>query len=496
MTELLISSSILISVLAAERLLLRRRIPPGLQYALWLLVLLRLMLPFSLVASPVSAAGAVERLVETAAETAPAAPVTEARGWGPEEILPVIWIAGSCVMGVWFAAVELRLHRRLRRSRRCLTHRGPLPVYVSDELTSPCLHGIFHPAVYLTKPAAEDPFRARIAYIHEFTHWRHRDHLWSAARVLCLVVYWFDPFVWLAAFLSKQDGELYCDAASIRTLGEESRFAYGRALLELNGSPGRSRLGFGALALSGGAKRLRERIARLAYGRKAAVLPTAAAAVIILAAAGCAFSSPAAESVSASLSPLFVTPTPIPTPTPLGAAVSAQPESLPTPTPASTPTPTPLPTAATPEPTPTVTPFVQSFRTIPAQTQEEPTPTPLRAEPTAVPDEPTPTMPSTVPDSPPPDMISETPVPVTPAVSEDEIPAEQEDADDPEIAVPALTPPTEENTEIVVRDRRADFVDSEPPAPDMPSTVPDSPPPTMPSAVPDSLPPATGTDEP
>ena len=54
MTEVLVSSTVLILALAALRLLLRGRINPRLQYALWLLAALRLLLPVPLVNSPVS----------------------------------------------------------------------------------------------------------------------------------------------------------------------------------------------------------------------------------------------------------------------------------------------------------------------------------------------------------------------------------------------------------------------------------------------------------
>ena len=59
MLEILISSTVLILALTALRFLLRGKINPRLQYALWLLAALRLLLPVSLVRSPVSVMNAV-----------------------------------------------------------------------------------------------------------------------------------------------------------------------------------------------------------------------------------------------------------------------------------------------------------------------------------------------------------------------------------------------------------------------------------------------------
>ena len=65
MTEILLSSSLLILALALLRRLLRGRIDPRLQYGLWLLVALRLLIPGTLFTMPVSIAGAAENLRES-----------------------------------------------------------------------------------------------------------------------------------------------------------------------------------------------------------------------------------------------------------------------------------------------------------------------------------------------------------------------------------------------------------------------------------------------
>ncbi len=57
MTEMILPSSVLILAVILLRRALRGRIAPGLQYALWLLAALRLLIPGPLVPAPVSAAG-------------------------------------------------------------------------------------------------------------------------------------------------------------------------------------------------------------------------------------------------------------------------------------------------------------------------------------------------------------------------------------------------------------------------------------------------------
>ena len=65
MTEILVTSSVLIAVIALLRLVLRGKISQRVQYALWLLVAIRLLVPVSFVSSPVSVMNAVEPVTET-----------------------------------------------------------------------------------------------------------------------------------------------------------------------------------------------------------------------------------------------------------------------------------------------------------------------------------------------------------------------------------------------------------------------------------------------
>ena len=62
MSEIILTSSVLILVIALLRRVLRGRISSRVQYALWLLAALRLLIPGVLFPSPVSVVGAAEEL--------------------------------------------------------------------------------------------------------------------------------------------------------------------------------------------------------------------------------------------------------------------------------------------------------------------------------------------------------------------------------------------------------------------------------------------------
>ena len=266
MKEILLTSSVLILALAALRRLLRGRISLRLQYALWLLAAVRLLVPVQLGQSPISVLNLVpepesqavqpaepgiagsgtvgEQIPEPEAdaygETAPSgesiAPVGEparrpAASWS--DVLGWIWLAGCAGMALWFLWVNLRFRRRAKAGAVGVEADCPLPVFRSAAVPSPCLVGLVRPRIYLTPVCLESPEGLRHVLAHEETHWRHRDPWWALVRGVCLCLYWFNPLVWWAADLSRRDGELACDEGAIRRLGERERLAYGRTLVAL-----------------------------------------------------------------------------------------------------------------------------------------------------------------------------------------------------------------------------------------------------------------------
>ena len=207
--------------------------------------------------------------------------------------LRYIWYAGIALVAVWFLFVNLRFARRLRRQgvpyTEGLPMDCPLPVYVVDGLSTPCLAGLLRPAIYLNRAALNSGHLDHIL-THELVHYRHRDHWWAVVRCACLAVQWFNPLVWAAAYLSRQDCETACDASAIGRLGEGERLAYGHTLVNMIAA-GRhpAALFQTATTMTGSLTSIRLRVTLIAQKPRMTALTLAAALVVSLVAAGCAF---------------------------------------------------------------------------------------------------------------------------------------------------------------------------------------------------------------
>lgn len=340
MTGVLIGSSLLIVLVAALRTLLRGKVSARLIYALWGVVLLRLLVPFSLELDLPSAEGAArtvygrtelsEAMLPYDSVSAPyaagysrsvlpeddpiqpyldageAAPEyrVELRGEGTPEAetrfvflrpwaevlsgyLRPVWLLGTFAALALLAYTNLSFWAKLRRTRRPIGGSDcGLTAYETDAIASPCLFGLFRPAIYVR---AEDAGRLRHVLAHEDCHFRHLDHIWALLRAACLAVYWWDPLVWLAAALSRTDCELACDEAALSRLGEAERIPYGETLITMAARPRPGELLRASSPIGSGKRELKARILAIARRGKRLAVPAILAVCLCLFCAACAF---------------------------------------------------------------------------------------------------------------------------------------------------------------------------------------------------------------
>lgn len=292
MAETIITSSVLIIIITGLRYLLRGKISSRLQYALWVLVAIRLLLPFSLFESPVSVMHIIQDIqrddliitqpvnsVNTESAGLPVfdSPVIESgqeisgnlesitQTMDGKVIARFIWFVGFIFCGAFFAISNICLNQKFRKIRKRVEELHYLvPVYVAEGLPSPCLYGFIKPGIYITPESLSDEKQMRYVIAHELTHYRQKDHIWSFIRVLCLCIHWFNPLVWFAVILSRLDSELACDEGTLQKVGPENRVEYGKILIEMMGSSSRPFIIFSCTTMAGNKGEMKERIKRIA----------------------------------------------------------------------------------------------------------------------------------------------------------------------------------------------------------------------------------------
>lgn len=336
MTQWIFSSSVLILGILILRQILKGRISLRLQYALWLLVLVRLLCPVNFFQSGMSIQNAIVPMQMQTTQVAPNPPAVDLPEDNPDQHLPdavlpenpapelqppeqapqtpdisvtpqpetskplsiqwdtvllILWILGAVGMFSFTMGANIQFGRMLARNRTEVDIPvSAVPVYASSAVKTPCLVGVFRPVIYLTQEVAQDRDSWSHVIRHELTHLDHFDHVFSFLRCFALCLHWFNPLVWIAARVSKDDCELACDEGTIARLGEEQRIPYGQTLIRMTcRSTKPSDLMIAATTMVGSKSAFKERINLIAKRPRTLAAALILCVVAIAVMVGCTF---------------------------------------------------------------------------------------------------------------------------------------------------------------------------------------------------------------
>ena len=196
-------------------------------------------------------------------------------------VLSWIWLAGVAALLLYAAISYLRIRSRVKVSLNWKDN-----IWRSEQVDSPFILGVIRPKIYL--PFGMDEAQMEHVVAHEQAHLSRRDHWWKPLGFILLAVYWFNPLMWVAYILLCRDIELACDEKVIRDMGAQDKKAYSEALLACS-VPRRM---IAACPLAFGEVGVKKRIASVLHYKKPAFWILIVALVASVAVAVCFMTNP------------------------------------------------------------------------------------------------------------------------------------------------------------------------------------------------------------
>ena len=149
-------------------------------------------------------------------------------------LLSIIYIAGCIVAFAYFLISIARLKRIVKFSVPAqlpysLTEQSLAMIYVCKGIKSPFIMGMLGNRLYI--PEGLDEETLKFVIWHENAHIRHFDQMWKMIGFVLLLIYWFNPLMWVAFICFTKDLELACDERAAGNLSPLERAGYSQALL-------------------------------------------------------------------------------------------------------------------------------------------------------------------------------------------------------------------------------------------------------------------------
>lgn len=324
-----ITGSVIAIILFILKPLVRNRLPKSVQFYLWFVVLVALVVPISrFIVLPdstsnvpaiskavdwyvVSNEDIFERIRPYEAENSddfigiPESNMAEVEALIPDTWVPeaVDWFRLSHYIGVIiylafiycsYNAFTSKIKRRNTTAAAeenavlaelCGNRRIPL-LYRNPLAATPMLVGVFHPAIILPDREYTNE-QLRAVLLHELTHLRRKDVLVKWLTVLVSALHWFNPIVWLVRREIDRACELSCDEAVIRNLDTDGKQNYGETLLYV-AADSKTPHAVLSTTMCEEKKALKERLGAIMKSKKHTRLAIIVSAVLIIAIGGTA----------------------------------------------------------------------------------------------------------------------------------------------------------------------------------------------------------------
>ena len=241
------------------------RLNPRWRYALWLLVLARLVLPalpesaislfqFAPHPPPSLVVSVTEPLFPPVTPPAPDAAPLPLPSTAPTlsffSLLALVWLGGALTLFVLTWQANRRFARQIdaalslddpglaqlfAAARAELGITRKIRLIVNERVRSPAIMGLFRPTLLLPADVREkfDARELRLIFLHELAHLKRGDVFVQALIAALQILHWFNPVLWLAFRRMRIDREPATDALVLSHAGESEKEGYGLMLLKM-----------------------------------------------------------------------------------------------------------------------------------------------------------------------------------------------------------------------------------------------------------------------
>jgi beta-lactamase regulating signal transducer with metallopeptidase domain len=315
-------ASVLVIIILLIKLLFKDKISARIQYLLWLVVVVRLILPWT-PQSPYSIYNLFQNgnnklpkisytmpldksitprpnevvsdeTKETAIAVTPTSNFTDNKNtiaelptlnyfisepWTMEKSFIVVWLLGVFVLMI-ISFVRNRVFARKLNAKQVtkeemnltfktckdkLRVQANIPLLQTDKVTSPSLYGVFRPMLLLPEQVQNKLSSKQLAYVfvHELVHFKHKDIFVNWVIHFLVILHWFNPLIWYVNYKMREDQELACDEFALSYIGTEEASDYGLTLITLLESYSKTK-GYVSLAsISGSKSQIKRRLKML-----------------------------------------------------------------------------------------------------------------------------------------------------------------------------------------------------------------------------------------
>jgi beta-lactamase regulating signal transducer with metallopeptidase domain len=289
-----ISIAVLVIIVLSVRGLCLYKIPKKALKYLWLIVVLKALIPYTL-SVPIPIGFHINSLTVYSSASASTWIVTAT---------VYIYAIGALLTLSAFIIPHIRARRGYRLSeplsneyiqnwKASHSTARRIQIYQSKNIDTPLSYGVFNPVIVLPQGDLIQN-QESLSYVlsHEYIHIKEFDIIYKWCLAIIASIYWYNPFAWVLFFMASRDLELSCDESLLRFFRLDKRSDYARMLVRYEERKG------SRFAISNGFSKnaIEERIVSVMKFKKTRAITLVFSVIITMLLLGAAFLTGNAES--------------------------------------------------------------------------------------------------------------------------------------------------------------------------------------------------------
>ncbi|MBJ8150867.1 MULTISPECIES: M56 family metallopeptidase [Bacillus cereus group] len=281
--ETSLMASILVGFILCIKVLFRNKLTPRWQYMLWIVLMIRLLLPwspdssysiYSLLSYRSSVSEVIPKnmpatenivniesdrkvelesnpkMVTKTSEPEVEVSLEKQTTFSLYKLALYVWLAGVIILATITFLTNRRLYSYIKkqpditdeqaitvfnRCKQSMKMKKAVSLRLAGKIASPTVFSFFRPKVLLSKKHMKVLNEQQLQYVfyHELAHIKRNDVAVNWIMYSLILLNWFNPILWYAYFCMREDQELACDAYALTFIDKEEQIAYGHTIITL-----------------------------------------------------------------------------------------------------------------------------------------------------------------------------------------------------------------------------------------------------------------------
>lgn len=164
---------------------------------------------------------------------------------------------------------DKKLKEILIKYKNKLKIKADVNIIVNDYIKTPAIIGIFKPTILI--PINTEQLESKeleYIFIHELAHLKRKDNIINFLLTINQCIHWFNPFVWYMSKIIRQDMELATDELVLSTINHDEYKNYGLTILNISSNLNKYKTNTRILCMSNDKKDLEDRILNIKLDEK------------------------------------------------------------------------------------------------------------------------------------------------------------------------------------------------------------------------------------